>query len=72
MLNQNKDLSIKLSNNEQEKIQLDKTLETNKLENAVLKVKLDNNKKAQDSLANVGLQIKKVMETHRDRQRKIN
>lgn len=72
MLNQNKDLSIKLSNSDQEKIQLEKSLEANKLENAVLRVKLDNNKKAQDSLLNVGVQIKKVMDTHKERQRKIN
>jgi hypothetical protein len=72
MLNQNKDLSLKLSNNEQEKIQLEKSLETNKLENAALKIKLTNNKKAQDSLANVGVQIKKVMESHKEKQRKIN
>lgn len=72
MINQNKDLTIKLSNSDQEKIQLEKSLEANKLENAVLKVKLDNNKKAQDSLLNVGVQIKKVMESHKERQRKIN
>jgi hypothetical protein len=72
MLNQNKDLTIKLSNSDQEKIQLEKSLEANKFENAVLKVKLENNKKAQDSLLNVGVQIKKVMETHKERQRKIN
>jgi predicted RNase H-like nuclease (RuvC/YqgF family) len=71
-LNQNKDLTLKLSNNEQEKIQLEKSIEANKFENAVLKVKLENNKKAQDSLANVGVQIKKVMETHKEKQRKIN
>ncbi len=72
MLNQNKDLTIKLSNSDQEKIQLEKSLEANKFENAVLKVKLENNKKAQDSLLNVGVQIKKVMETQKERQRKIN
>jgi len=72
MLNQNKDLTLKLSNSDQERIQLEKSLEANKFENAVLKVKLDNNKKAQDSLVNVGAQIKKVMETHKERQRKIN
>jgi predicted RNase H-like nuclease (RuvC/YqgF family) len=72
MLNQNKDLTLKLSNSDQEKIQLEKSLEANKLENAVLKVKLDNNKKAQDSLMNVGVQINKVMEAHKERQRKIN
>jgi len=72
MLNQNKDLTLKLSNNEQEKIQLEKSLEANKLENASLKLKLENNKKAQDSLANVGLQIKKVMDAQREKQKQIN
>lgn len=71
-LNQNKDLTLKLSNNDQEKIQLEKSLEANKLENAALKIKLENNKKAQDSLANVSVQIKKVMETHKEKQKKIN
>ena len=51
---------------------MEKSIEANKLENAVLKVKLENNKKAQDSLANVGVQIKKVMESHKEKQRKIN
>jgi predicted RNase H-like nuclease (RuvC/YqgF family) len=72
MLNQNKDLTIKLGNNDQEKIQLEKSLEANKLENAALKLKLEKNKKAQDSLLNSTDQIKKVMELHKEKQRKIN
>jgi predicted RNase H-like nuclease (RuvC/YqgF family) len=72
MLNQNKDLTLKLSNNEQEKTQLEKTMETNKLENAALKIRLENNKKAQDSLLTSTDQIKKVMELHKEKQRKIN
>lgn len=72
MLNQNKDLTIKLGNNEQEKIQLEKSLESNKLENAALKIRLENNKKAQDSLLNSTDQIKKVMELYKEKQRKIN
>ena len=71
-VNQNKDLTLKLTNNEQQKIQLEKSLENNKLENASLKIKLENNKKAQDSLAHAGVQIKKIMETHKEKQRKIN
>lgn len=71
-LNQNKDLTLKLSNNDREKIQLEKSLEANKLENAALKIRLENNKKTQDSLANVTLQIKKMMETHKEKQKKIN
>jgi predicted RNase H-like nuclease (RuvC/YqgF family) len=72
MLNQSKDLTIKLSNNEQEKVQLEKSLENNKLENVALKIRIENNKKAQDSLANTTIQIKKVMETYKEKQRKIN
>ncbi len=72
LLNQNKDLTLKLSNNEQEKVQLEKSLEANTLENASLAIKLEDNKKAQDSLANVSVQIKKVMESQKETQRKIN
>ncbi|MCW5911640.1 MAG: hypothetical protein KIT62_11220 [Cyclobacteriaceae bacterium] len=72
MLNQSKDLTIRLSNNEQEKIRLEKSLENNRLENEALKIRIENNRKAQDSLVNVNTQIKKVMETHKERQRKIN
>jgi len=70
--NQTKDLTIQLSNNEQEKVQLDKSLEANKFENAVLKVKIFNNTKAQDSLAVAGVQIQKVKQMHLERQRKVN
>ncbi len=70
--NQQKDMTIQLDNNEQEKIQLDKSLETNKLENSLLKTKLVNNKKAQDSLAETTIQIKKIKLLHQERQRKVN
>ncbi len=71
-INQGKDLATKLAANELEKIKLDKALETNRLENAVLKVKINNNKKAQDSIANAAVQIKKVKESQLERLRKIN
>jgi hypothetical protein len=71
-INQGKDLATKLAVNELEKIKLEKSLETNKLENAVLKVKIDNNKRAQDSIANAAVQIKKVKESQLERLRKIN
>lgn len=70
--NQQKDMTIQLSNNEQEKIQLDKSLEANKLENSLLKAKLINNKKAQDSLVEATAQIKKIKLLHQERQRKVN
>lgn len=72
LTNQNKELNIKLGNNAQEKIQLDKSIEANKLENLVLIQKIENNKLAQDSVKLAGEQIKKVIEAHKERQRKVN
>jgi hypothetical protein len=72
LINQNKEMIIQLANNEKEKLQLEKTVENNKLENAALKIKLEKNKKAQDSLVNASVQIKKVKESHQERLRKIN
>lgn len=72
LLNQNKDLIQHLADNDQEKIHLQKSMDANKLENEALKIKLEKNKKAQDSLANTSEQIKKVMGTHQERLRKIN
>jgi len=72
LINQNKDMTIQLANNEQEKIHLEKALDNNKLEHAALLIKLERNKKAQDSLANVSEQIKKVRDTHQEKLRKIN
>ncbi|MBI1770245.1 MAG: hypothetical protein HY015_03735 [Bacteroidetes bacterium] len=72
LVNQNKDMTIQLGNNEQEKTHLDKAVDANKLEHEALLIKLERNKKAQDSLTNVGEQIKKVMTTHQERLRKIN
>ena len=71
-LNQGKDLSIKLTNNELEKIKLEKAIVTNQEENVVLKIKIENNKKAQDSIANVAVQINKVKEAQAEKLRKIN
>ncbi|HTH57344.1 MAG TPA: hypothetical protein VL728_14945 [Cyclobacteriaceae bacterium] len=72
LVNQNKDMTIQLANNEQEKIHLSKSMDANQLEHEALIIKLDRNKKAQDSLASVNEQIKKVMTTHQERLRKIN
>ena len=69
---QGKDLAAKLANNELEKIKIDKSLEANKLENIALKIKIENNKKAQDSIANAAVQIKKVKESQIEKLRKIN
>jgi hypothetical protein len=72
LIGQNKDMTIQLANNEKEKIHLEKSIENNKLEYEALKIKLVKNKKAQDSLANASIQIKKVKEVHEERLRKIN
>jgi hypothetical protein len=72
LLNQNKDFTSRLAANEAEKIRLQKALEANALELAVLKQKLVDNKKAQDSVSQASVQIKKVLEAQKEKQRKIN
>ena len=72
LTNQTREYTIKVGSNEQEKIQLEKSIEVNKLEHAVLLQKIENNKKSQDSIAIAGEQIKKVIELHKERQRKVN
>ena len=72
LTNQVKDLNLRLSNNEQEKIHLEKSLEANSLEHAVILQKLENNKKSQDSVANAGLQIKKMLDAKKEKQKKVN
>jgi hypothetical protein len=72
LTNQVKDLTLRLSNNEQEKIQLQKSVETNSLEHAVILQKIENNKKAQNSVANAGLQIKKMLDAKKEKQKKVN
>jgi predicted RNase H-like nuclease (RuvC/YqgF family) len=70
--NQGKDLVKNLSNNDLQKIKLEKALEANKLENAVLNVKIENNKKAQDSLASALTHIQQMKKVHEEKMRKIN
>jgi hypothetical protein len=72
LINQNKEMTIQLTNNEKEKTHLEKSIQNNKLEYEALKIKLEKNRKAQDSLANASVQIKKVKDTHEERLRKIN
>jgi hypothetical protein len=72
LISENKDLNVKLLANEQEKLKLEKALELNKAAHELLLQKIDGNKKAQDSVTNAGLQIKKILEGQKDRQSKIN
>lgn len=68
---ENRNLNIRLENNQQEKVQLEKALEANKQEYISLLSKLEQNKKSQDSLAVVQEQIKKVLEQKKEKQRQI-
>ncbi|MEQ8362305.1 MAG: hypothetical protein RH948_05495 [Cyclobacteriaceae bacterium] len=72
LVNQNKDLTIQLGNNEQERVKLEERIQSNTLEHAVLVQKLENNKLAQDSVVQAGEQIKKVILLHKERQGKVN
>jgi hypothetical protein len=72
LLNQHKDFSMRLGDNKNEKIQLEKSLENNKLQLDALTIKLEQNKKDQDSVAMAGEQIKKVIEMQKEKQRKVN
>jgi hypothetical protein len=72
LANENRTLNNRLANNEQQKVQLEKSLKENELEHLVLQQKIVNNKKSQDSVAQAAIQIKKVVEMHKERQRKVN
>ncbi|MBY0433024.1 MAG: hypothetical protein K2U26_02835 [Cyclobacteriaceae bacterium] len=72
LVTENKNLNNKLVNNGQEKLRLEKALEANKLENLVLLQKIENNKKAQDSVSNTTVPIKKAIDFHTERLRKVN
>jgi hypothetical protein len=70
--NQNKSLNSKIENNKQEKINLEKSIVSNKIELETLTKQLAKNRKDQDSVAVAGQQIQKVIDMHRERQRKVN
>ncbi|MBL7847985.1 MAG: hypothetical protein JNL40_10990 [Cyclobacteriaceae bacterium] len=72
LVNENKTLTGRLTTNEQQKIQLEKALEANKLEHLVLQQKIVNNKKAQDSVAATTIPIRRAIELHQERLRKVN
>ena len=72
LANENKSLNTRLTTNKNQKIQLVKSLEANKLDSLVLQQKIINNKKAQDSVTNATVPIKKMIEVHQERLRKVN
>lgn len=72
LLNENKNLSSKLEDNKRQKIQLEKSIVDNKADHENLLKRIEQNKKAQDSVAIAAEQIKKVVELHKEKQRKVN
>jgi hypothetical protein len=72
LVNDNKNLTIRLENNQKEKVQLEKSLDVNKLEYLNLLTKIEQNKKSQDSLAIALEQVKKVVDMHKEKQKKVN
>lgn len=70
--NDNKNLNSRLEFNQKEKLRLEKMLAENKLEYENLIASIAKNKKDQDSVAVATDQIKKMVETHKERQRKVN
>lgn len=72
LVTENKNLNTKLEDNKREKLQLEKSLENNKLEYESLLLKIENNTHAQDSVAQAGIQIKKVIESQKEKKKKVN
>lgn len=72
LVNEDKSLNTRLEDNKRQKMQLEKSLEANKTEYESLLKKLDKNKHDQDSVTVAAEQVKKVVEMHRERQRKVN
>ncbi|MBX2944304.1 MAG: hypothetical protein KF725_00610 [Cyclobacteriaceae bacterium] len=72
LVNEQKNLTMRLENNEKEKAQLEKSIEANKLENLSLQALIEKNKKSQDSVAIATEQIKRVVEMHKEKQKKVN
>lgn len=72
LLNENKTLNSRLEFNQKEKLRLEKSLADNKLEFETLTSGVGKNKKDQDSVALATEQIKKMVEIHKEKQRKVN
>lgn len=71
LVNQNKELNVKLEDNRREKTQLEESLENNRLEYEELLKKIEKNKHDQDSISLAGEQIRKVTEMHKEKQKKV-
>lgn len=67
-----KNLASRQEMNAKEKIRLEKALADNKLDSTKFVTALARNKKSLDSLAIAAEQIRKMVEAHKERQRKVN
>lgn len=67
-----KNMVSRLEMNTKERIRLQKSLADNRLDSAKLVTAIAQNKKSQDSLAVASEQIKKMVEAHKERQKKVN
>jgi hypothetical protein len=72
LVNEDKDLKAQLEFNQKEKVRLEKAIADNKLQYETLLKNIDKNKKSQDSVAVATDQIKKMVDVHKERQKKIN
>ncbi|HYG02164.1 MAG TPA: hypothetical protein VD927_06930 [Chryseosolibacter sp.] len=71
LISQKKDFDTRLTENQKEKVELERSLENNKLQFEALGKKLLQNKKEQDSIAVATEQIKKVIEAQKLKQSNI-
>jgi hypothetical protein len=69
---ENKNLASRLEMNAKEKIRLEKALANNRQDSVKLVTALAKNKVSQDSVSVATEQIKKMVEAHKERQRKVN
>jgi len=72
ILNDLNDLKLKLEENERERIQLERSLNNNQLQNQVLRQKIENGNKSQDSISVSLEKIKRMIEMQRERMRQVN
>jgi len=70
--NENKNLTSRLEFNQKDKLRLEKALADNKLEYETLIANIAKNKNDQDSVSLATDQIKKMVEAHKEKQRKVN
>jgi len=68
----NKNLNARLEFNQKEKVRLEKALADNKAEYEMLLKSIEKNKKDQDSVVVATEQIKKMVDVHKERQKKVN